>query len=727
MSGGAHTNGITLSIADTRIISEIIKCDTGNTLIWNGYKPDGAKNQYWKKQPIDWAAHVSGTLKQGGCLNRKGVANCSVVDVDKEVDPVEFCRAAYAIDPLIIPFRSPSGTKWHAWKFYHKDMPVAQVAVDVKKIEKEFKKLYGKDVDVDKTQPIAASSQIGINFPFSSEEQYPYSPQGIKLTFNQFKFKYRFQHHPLIAIAAGLTEPGRHKTLLLIAAYLEKQNKMKHLDDVVAAMDDFNDAAYVKRITDKEIHKKYDVGAAAIQKRIAEIVGHEDVAPQKEYEPSAAEPNEVIIEPDEPLEPLEIFEHTGLEAIQTRPWLMFGMLLENALTLVVGQPGVGKTMLLHMLGYCLATGNDFFGKKVELRGNVLGLFAEETSNESAIRWAACKQRLGKNDGKFKLFRRGLEHELKLVKFSKDEARATKQYRQLELTIKENNIKYIIVDPLISFQSGNYNENDNQNMEAYVKNYIVPLALKMGGAVIAGHHTNKLSMVASHDNELLVDNQNALMAARGASSLIGAARFVVALQPMTKKLWDQFFAEHITDGSNFIHYTGLIEAKSNYNMVEADIMWLKKETVEIPTDNGTYEATGFYATTELNKVTKAKNKLKAAKNLAWCRSQLPHIQKLFAKAGDDADSITLNSIVTELVPLEDDFGDENVLEAKIKTRVRRKLENGFSGKEERKDGLQSEGVEADDGYNYWIKRDYGRTGAAKVFLTRFIDFKRKDIK
>ena len=88
---------------------------------------------------------------------------------------------------------------------------------------------------------------------------------------------------------------------------------------------------------------------------------------------------------------------------------------------------------------------------------------------------------------------------------------------------------------------------------------------------------------------------------------------------------------------------------------------------------------------------------------------------------------MNSIVTELVPLEDDFGDENVLEAKIKTRVRRKLENGFSGKEERKDGLQSEGVEADDGYNYWIKRDYGRTGAAKVFLTRFIDFKRKDIK
>ena len=724
MSGGAHTDSVVTSVVDARIISEIFKCDTANTLIWNGYKPDGTKNQYWKKQTIDWDGHIQGTLKQGGCLNRNGVANCAVIDVDKKVDPVEFCRAAYAIDPLIIPFRSPSGTKWHAWKFYHKDLPVAQVAAEAKKIEKEFKKIYGKDVDVDKTQP-TVTGQIGINFPFSSKEQYPYSPQGNKLSFKQFTFKYRFQHHPLIAIAAGLTEPGRHKTLLLIASYLHQKNKMKFLDEVIGAMDGLNDEYYRNRILNKNIHEKYKVGAKAIQKRIAEIVGHEDVAEEKEYIAPADEPIEDII--DEPLQPLEIFEHTGLEPIQTRPWLMHGMLLENALTLVVGQPGVGKTMLLHMLGYCLATGNDFFGKKVELRGNVLGLFAEETSNESAIRWAACKQRLGKNDGKFKLFRRGLEHELKLVKFSKDEARATTQYRQLELAIKKNNIKYIIVDPLISFQSGNYDENSNSNMEAYVKNYIVPLALKMGGAVIAGHHTNKLSMVASHDNELLVDNQNALMGARGASSLIGAARFVVALQPMTKKLWDQYFAEHITDGSTFIHYTGLIEAKSNYNMIADDIMWLKKETVDVPTDNGTYEATGIYATTELNKVTKAKNKLKAAKNLAWCRSQLPHIQKLFSKAGDDADSITLNSIVTELVPMEDDFGDENVLEAKIKTRVRRKLENGFSGKAETKDGYQMEGIEADDGYNYWIKRDYGSKGAAKVFLTRYIDFKRKNAK
>ena len=40
-------------------------------------------------------------------------------------------------------------------------------------------------------------------------------------------------------------------------------------------------------------------------------------------------------------EELEITEHTGVERIQKRPWLIHGWLLEKALTLVVGQC-VGK-------------------------------------------------------------------------------------------------------------------------------------------------------------------------------------------------------------------------------------------------------------------------------------------------------------------------------------------------------------------------------------------------
>ena len=117
------------------------------------------------------------------------------------------------------------------------------------------------------------------------------------------------------------------------------------------------------------------------------------------------------------------------------------------------------------------------------------------------------------------------------------------------------------------------------------------------------------MVSIVDKELLVDHQNAMFSARGASALVAAARFVLGMQPMTRRLWEEYFADHVTDGSTFIHYTGLIEAKSNYNIVEDDISWLRKETEDIVTTDGKAEKTGVFSLTNLNKITRAKNKLK----------------------------------------------------------------------------------------------------------------------
>ena len=712
MMGAAHTE----SDVDVNKLSQIIKVKSGKRLLWEGYKIDPKtgvkiKNQRWENTNVNFATHVTGEEKQGGCLSDNGECTSLVVDIDdKKIDIKKICEEAWNYDYKVFPFQSPSG-RIHLWKFFHTPQPIEVVAKEAKKLERHFKKL-GHSTDPGKTQPTETGSQIGINFPFATKEQYPFTPTGIKLNWKQFLHRYRFLNLPLVAAATGMHNPGRTTALLKIAALFEQKQIMHHLDEVINNFgEEYTDIAYINRIKDKKIHEKYkNISAKGIAAAITDIVGFDYALP--------AAPDEYKDAGE-----LEIFEHTGLEKIKKRPWLIHGLLLERALTLVVGQPGVGKTMLLHMLAYALATGNLFLAKDVLVRGNVLGLFAEETSNESDIRWCACKQTMGKNDGKFKLYKRGLEHDLKLVKFTKEAAKATEQYQQLRNTIKKHNIKYIVLDPLINFQTGSYDENSNQNMDAYVKNYLIPLAVEMNGAVIAGHHTNKLSMVSSQDNQLLVDNQNALMAARGASSLIGAARFVLALQPMTKKLWDQYFKEHITDGTNFVHYTGLIEAKSNYNMVEADIAWLRKDSIDVPTDDGFSESTGAYAITELNKLTKAKNKLKAAQNLVWCKSKLPTIQKLMADAKDD--TITLNSIVLELLPLEPDFADQNINENTIKTKVRRKLENGFSGAEETKDGFVRSGIECDDGYNYWLHRNHGATGAAKVFIRRAIDFKRKN--
>ena len=700
MRGEAHKSQDDVNV---EILSQIILYNKNKVLRFHGYDAEGKKKQSWEDGELDLDLHVKGIKKQGAHLSDNGYSKNIVIDVDRlGLSAAEIGQAAYKIDNKLVIFPSPSGKKWHVWKFYNKKIPTSYLNAEAKKIEKEFKKLYGKDVDVNKTQP--THSQIGINLPFCSKEQYPYSPAGVKLTWQQFLFRIKYQDHPLISMAAGLQEPGRHDALIIMAAYLHKKDMMNSLDEVIAAMDGFNDEPYINRIKNKKIHEVYDVGSKAINKTLTNILGFDYELPEDDSETT-----------DE----LEVTEYTGTEKINPRPWIIEGWALKKTLTLIVGQPGVGKTMFLAQLAAGLASGNPILNKTILERGNVLFIAAEETLNEINLRLKGIEQHIGKNDRKFKIFIRGLEQDLKLVKFTKNGATATKQYKQLQNTIQKKEIKYIILDPLINFQTGTYDENSNQNMDNYIKNYLIPLSVKANGVVFSGHHTNKISMVATHDNELLVDNQNALNAARGASSLIGAARFVLALQPMTRKLWQDHFKDHIQDGSNFVHYTGLIEAKSNYNVIEDDIAWLRKTTIKVSTTDGYTEDTACFSTTELNKITKAKNKLKAAKNLQWCRSQMPLISSMFK----DDDRITLNSVVSELVPKDPDFADGKVLEQTIKTRVRRKLENALSGKEETKDGFHSHGIAWEDGYNYWISRDHTSEGAAKVFIQRGKDFKR----
>ena len=84
-----------------------------------------------------------------------------------------------------------------------------------------------------------------------------------------------------------------------------------------------------------------------------------------------------------------------------------------------------------MLAWCLATGAGFFGKPILIRGNVLIIAAEETINEMNIRFAAIKKYLGGELDEFKIYKRGLEQDLKLVKFKASHAEKTKQYNQLK--------------------------------------------------------------------------------------------------------------------------------------------------------------------------------------------------------------------------------------------------------------------------------------------------------
>ena len=233
--------------------------------------------------------------------------------------------------------------------------------------------------------------------------------------------------------------------------------------------------------------------------------------------------------------------------------------------------------------YSLATGKPFLGKEVRETGNCLIIAAEESKNEIKLKFKAIEQVYGDVFNQ-KIYYRGLEDDLKLVQFDKRKGTTpTKGYHALAKQIELLRIKHLYLDPLINFKTGGFDENDNEQMEQYIKNFLIPLAVNNELTLSFGHHANKISGISfndKYDDKPEIDNVNAMYAARGASSLVAAARFVLTLYPMTKYLWETYYA-NICEGPRN-RYVGLVEAKSNYSDLSDNINWLDKKIVNVTT-------------------------------------------------------------------------------------------------------------------------------------------------
>jgi hypothetical protein len=258
----------------------------GKRLIWNGFKPDGTKNQYWQNQNIDWEKHLSGELKQGGNLACDGMSKAWVIDIDQTIDSEKIGEDSWNVDNKAYPFLSPS-KRWHIWKFWHKAISTKDIVEDRKRCEQLFKSKKYK-IDYGHSLPKENGSLLGINFPFN-DHQLPYDPRGMVLTRDQFIHRVRFQNYPLISAATGMKqgEGGRPTALLKIAALLEQKNKFQYLDDVIKNFgDEFTDTEYIKRIKEEGLHKKYiNIGYKGLSEAISDVVGFDYKLKEPEHEP----------------------------------------------------------------------------------------------------------------------------------------------------------------------------------------------------------------------------------------------------------------------------------------------------------------------------------------------------------------------------------------------------------------------------------------------------------
>jgi len=682
---------------DIRLITQIFKSQKNKRLVYkvDHPNPDGSKNIIWEDKEIEWEKHISGELLQGGNPAVDGAAVYAVVDVDRgkktksiftdlkarEKDLTEqeqICRDAWNIDNKIVVFKSPSGA-YHCYKFYHKPTPLNQVNKDIKKIERILIKKFKYNVDTPKTLPAANGSQIGINLPWT-RGRIAYAPTGLPLTFNQFVHRYRFHHYPLIAAAAGMHDPGRHDALIRIAAILEKNNKMEFLDDVIENFGtEFTDTNYVKRIKEKKIHEKYkNISAKGISAAITNIVGFD-------YELPAA---------DGPTQSIKLYRMLDPQYKPTRrSFVMEGYLKKNCLTLIAGEPGCGKTQWLTQMAYCFAGGHTFFGKKVTEPGNALIITAEEEHNEMELRVRAIDQAYGgiKNGNIIDVI--CYDTDFKLVKFSKDGHEKTKQFVELEQLIIEHKYKFIGLDPLISLQAGAFDENNNPQMDAFCKTYLMPLAQRHGASTAVNHHTNKLSMITEGG---IIDN-NALHAARGASALVGAARIVIGLSPMTRQLWRESYKKIVKE-DEIKHMVAVVDAKNNYSALGAKPKWLKKVAKFIDCKDG-QEAVAILQETNISELMDSRSAMSkeyARKEIAKYITTIDEFMKLQPGTADRYEC-TLHGVSSKLANLDPRIANEE--EKTLVMEYRRTIQAGML--EEIKF----------NGFYYWYEYDHQSTNRA----------------
>ena len=221
------------------------------------------------------------------------------------------------------------------------------------------------------------------------------------------------------------------------------------------------------------------------------------------------------------------------------------------------------------------------------------------------------------------------------------------------------------------------------MERFIRDYIIPLGLENDCAVVMGHHTNKISGInynPKYDEKPTVDNLAAMYSARGASSLTAAARFVFALVPMNKYLWESHYAEIAPQGVRRNDLVGLIEAKSNYSGLSENIFWLEKNIITIDTLENTQEKTNVFTASELTEAEEQRFKKHEEINKEKLLQQIHHIKSFFKLTSEVIKNIEdhsvrnlelpLNQLVEYLANRDPEYQNQKIEFKTIKSRFHR---------------------------------------------------------
>jgi hypothetical protein len=294
--------------------------------------------------------------------------------------------------------------------------------------------------------------------------------------------------------------------------------------------------------------------------------------------PAVAPPPSIIAAPYQWLDPSKI---------PPRPWLYGNQLLRGSVSMIVAPGGAGKTALATGMALSLVTGRDFMGSKIWGGPTKVWLWNLEDSVEELSRGlqaAATYWSISADDLKGNLFLNSAlsgDH-LKLVSSSNGVSENHDLAKAIISQLVEKNIDVLFIDPFVSCHDAN--ENDNKSMDAVVK-LLALIAYEANCSIVLLHHTNKAFGQV---------NENS---ARGASSVVNAARSVVTINPVSKDEGQAFGI----DEDDVNAYIKLHDHKNNRISACRSSTYMKFESVMIQTSDGGEESVGVLVPEILEKI------------------------------------------------------------------------------------------------------------------------------
>jgi hypothetical protein len=284
-----------------------------------------------------------------------------------------------------------------------------------------------------------------------------------------------------------------------------------------------------------------------------------------------AETGEVVAEAGDPIVPRPL-SLTALDKIPPREWLYGVKLIRGFTTLIVSPGGIGKTSFAIASLVACASGQSLLGDKPHRALNTWLYNLEDPEEEVDRRMKAALVHYGMATSTeicARLHRTsGRDRRLIIAKkIGHDEYVAQPDVERLTEALITNSIDVLIVDPFV--MTHQVPENANEAVEFVVRQFN-QIAHKARCAILLIHHTRKGAVAGDAEGS------------RGGGSIVGAARAVFTLAPMSDQDAQTLGASE--DERRFL--IRLDDAKANLAPRAGRAQWFKLVGVNL--DNGTPE-------------------------------------------------------------------------------------------------------------------------------------------